>query len=195
MAVGCPACALSRLLCGTTTVQTRFFLLVFIECLAVADSLCVPSDLIISFKSLYEKLRKVGLSAPPLHQPGNTFLLNSGDEANLKDFMESDYRNTLPASNVTCVAENSGVSYAAAATPRVASEDSSLDRPATYRNEYYLTNFERANFNPENVTPEQPCTAYFNSDIFADSNAAHSRLKGFQLKQFTACKENLLAIC
>ena len=59
------------------------------ECLAVADSLCVPSDLIISFKSLYEKLRKVGLSAPPLHQPGNTFLLNSGDEANLKDFMES----------------------------------------------------------------------------------------------------------
>ena len=148
------------------------------ECLAVADSLCFPSDLIISFKSLYEKLRKVSLSAPPLHhQSGNTFLLNSGDEANLKDFMESDYRNTLPASNVTCVAENSGVSYAAAATLRVASEDSSLDRPATYRNEYYLTNFERAHFHPENVTPERPCTAYFNSDIFADSNAVFGALK------------------
>ena len=37
------------------------------ECLAVADSLCVPSDFIFSSKSLYEELRKVSSSAPPFH--------------------------------------------------------------------------------------------------------------------------------
>ena len=95
-----------------------------------------------------------------------------------------DIHKAIRKLRIMCVAENSGVSYAAAATPHVASEDSSLDRPATYRNEYYLTNFERANFHPENVTPERPCTAYFNSDIFADSNAVFGALKtqGFPTK-------------
>ena len=37
------------------------------DCLAVAVSLCVPSVFIFSFKSLYEELRKVCSSAPPLH--------------------------------------------------------------------------------------------------------------------------------
>ena len=37
------------------------------DCLAVAVSLCVPSVFIFSSKSLYEELRKVCSSVPPLH--------------------------------------------------------------------------------------------------------------------------------
>ena len=48
--------------------QNSFFSSSFYsECLAVADSLRVPSDFIFSSKSLYEELRKVCSSAPPFH--------------------------------------------------------------------------------------------------------------------------------
>lgn len=67
-AAGCPACALSGLFCGTTAVKARFFPSRFYsECLAVADSLCVPRIFFFFSKSLYEELRKVRSSAPPLH--------------------------------------------------------------------------------------------------------------------------------
>ena len=66
------------------------------------------------------------------------------------------------------------ISYAAAAadnTPRVS------ENPRGYRGEQYLTRFEKENFHPDNVTPERPCTAYFQASIFADSAAVFDALK------------------
>lgn len=118
---------------------------------------------------------------------GDTFLLTSGDEADLENFVQSN--RTSPATmevldaptteNPATTAENAA-SYAAIATPRV--EENMPPRSATYRNDLYLSSFERANFHPENVTPDRPCTAYFNSEVFADSNAVFQALRtqGFQ---------------
>ena len=67
-AVGCPACALSGLFCGTTAIKTGFFLLVVILSVSLLPILFV--FLVIFFfssKSLYEEVRKVRSSAPPLH--------------------------------------------------------------------------------------------------------------------------------
>lgn len=67
-AVGCPACALSGLFCGTNAIKTRFFLLVVILNVSLLPILFV--FLVIFFfssKSLYEEVRKVRSSAPPLH--------------------------------------------------------------------------------------------------------------------------------
>ena len=82
-AVGCPACPLSGLFCGTTAVKTRFLLLVFILSVSL---LPIPFVFLVIFflssKSLYEELRKVRSSAPPLHHhwkslaPGS-FLIKS----------------------------------------------------------------------------------------------------------------------
>ena len=67
-AVGCPACPLSGLFCGTTAVKTCFLLLVFILSVSL---LPIPFVFLVIFffssKSLYEELRKVRSSAPPLH--------------------------------------------------------------------------------------------------------------------------------
>ena len=38
------------------------------------------------------------------------------------------------------------------------------------------TDFERNNFNRDNVTPGRPCTAYFSSAYFVDSNAVFDKL-------------------
>ena len=112
---------------------------------------------------------------------GDTFLLTSGDEADLENFVQSN--RTSPATmdvldaptteNPATTAENAA-SYAAIATPRV--EENMPPRSATYRNDLYLSSFERTNFHPENVTPDRPCTAYFNSEVFADSNAVFQAL-------------------
>ena len=67
-------------------------------------------------------------------------------------------------------------SYAAIATPRATVEESMPPGSATYRDELYLSSFERTNFHPENVTPDRPCTAYFNLGVFADSNAVFQAL-------------------
>ena len=67
-------------------------------------------------------------------------------------------------------------SYAAIATPR-ATVENMPPRSATYRDELYLSSFEHTNFHAENVTPDRPCTAYFNSGVFADSNAVFQALQ------------------
>ena len=129
------------------------------------------------------------------NQSGDTFLLNSGDEADLEDFVESN-RRTFPAFDVlNAEAENNAsttpnnvsttdnnASYATIAAPRVSVQENTPPSSANYRGEIYLTSFERANFHRENVTPERPCTAYFNSGVFADSNAVFEALRtqGFQ---------------
>ena len=69
--------------------------------------------------------------------------------------------------------ENSNITYAAAAAStevlRVNKDDTLVSR--NYHYELFLTSFERENFYPDNVMPEWPCTAYFESDVFADSTA------------------------
>ena len=113
---------------------------------------------------------------------GDTFLLDSGDEANLENFVQSNRRTSpatldvLDASTTENPTENS-VSYAAVTAPRVPAEENRPPRSATYRDELYLSSFERTNFHPENVTPDRPCTAYFNSGVFADSNAVFQALR------------------
>lgn len=65
-------------------------------------------------------------------------------------------------------------SYAAAAadnTPRV------NENARGHRGEQFLTRFEKENFHPDNVTPERPCTAYFQASVFADSAAVFDALK------------------
>ena len=121
---------------------------------------------------------------------GDTFLLDSGDEADLENFVESNRRTPSATvvdldapitENNASTAENNA-SYAAIAAPRATVQENTPSRSATYRDELYLTSFERANFHRENVTPERPCTAYFNSGVFADSNAVFEALRtqGFQ---------------
>ena len=120
---------------------------------------------------------------------GDTFLLSSGDEVSLTSFLESNRSNTLnmpPGDSV----DNRSPSYAAVAAQgaavaaqgadvaaqATATDESAAGRPAYYRNEQYLSNFERQNFHRDNVTPERPCTAYFNSDTFASSNEVFETL-------------------
>ena len=118
---------------------------------------------------------------------GDTFLLSSGDDADLTSFVENNRKNTLATSpgNPTT---SRPVSYAAVAAQRTTndrhSDGNPANRPVRYRNEHYLTNFERANFHRDNVTPERPCTAYFNSDIFENSNAVFEALtvQGFDTR-------------
>ena len=110
---------------------------------------------------------------------GNTLLLSPGDDENLTSFVESNRNNTLaalPGDSTT----SRPASYAAAAAHGTTNDrhsGNSTNRPSGYRSEQYLTNFERANFNKDNVTPDRPCTAYFNSDIFENSNAVFEALK------------------
>ena len=68
-------------------------------------------------------------------------------------------------------------SYAAIATPQATVEENMPPRSATYRDELYLSSFEHTNFHAENVTPDRPCTTYFNSGVFADSNAVFQALR------------------
>lgn len=73
-------------------------------------------------------------------------------------------------SNAT-ICESSNATYAAAAaSPRVR-------KLGSYHNEYYLLSFEQANLHPDKVTPDRPCTAYFQASVFADSGAAFDALK------------------
>ena len=68
-------------------------------------------------------------------------------------------------------------SYAAIATPQATVEKNMPPRSATYHDELYLSSFEHTNFHAENVTPDRPCTTYFNSGVFADSNAVFQALR------------------
>ena len=87
--------------------------------------------------------------------------------------LESNLESNLSA------CENSNTTYAAVAAsaeaPRVNEDDTLVS--SNYRNELLLSSFERENFHPDNVTPERPCTAYFQSDVFEDSSAVFDSLK------------------
>ena len=108
---------------------------------------------------------------------GDTFSLSSGDEADLENFVQCNRRTSLSTVYVLDASTNENpASYAAIATPR-ATVENMPPRSATYRNELYLSSFECTNFHPENVTPDRPCTAYFNSGVFADSNAVFQALR------------------
>jgi len=106
------------------------------------------------------------------NQSGDTFLLSDVDT----DLPSVEQPAALPVPNVS--GNSSGpvcnVSYAA-----VAAESSPTTTPRaheSYRNENFLSNFERANFHRD-VTPERPCSAYFQSSVFNDSTAVFSALK------------------
>ena len=105
------------------------------------------------------------------NQSGDTFLLTDVDDdvpsleeqqASIpaSENLESNLQN-LESNLSAC--ENSNTTYAAAAasaeTPRVNEDETLVSR--NYRNELFLSSFERENFHPDNVTPERPCTAYF----------------------------------
>lgn len=51
------------------------------------------------------------------------------------------------------------------------------ENPRGYHGGQYLTRFEKENFHQDNVTPERPCTAYFQASVFADSAAVFDALK------------------
>ena len=113
---------------------------------------------------------------------GDTFLLTSGDEADLENFVQSNQRTSSGTANVS--ATENAASYAAIATPRATVEENMPPRSTTYRDELYLSTFECTNFHPENVTPDRPCTAYFNSGVFEDSSAVFQALRtqGFPIE-------------
>ena len=119
-----------------------------------------------------------------LNQSGDTALLSSGEsEVSLTAYVAREGNsssNAMPDES----SNNRPRSYAAVASVRTATRNAtSTSRPTRYRNDQYLTNFERANFHPDNVTPERPCTAYFNADAFQDSDAVFSAL---QAQKFNA---------
>ena len=109
---------------------------------------------------------------------GDTFLVDSGEEADLENFVQSNRRTSPATLDVFDAATTENpVSYAAVTRPRVTVEENVPLGSATYRGELYLSSFERTNFHPENVTPDRPCTAYFNSGVFADSSAVFQALR------------------
>ena len=110
---------------------------------------------------------------------GDTLLLTPGDDSDLTTFVESHRSNTLNTISGEPTTSRPAT-YAAAAAQGNSNGHSnghSSNRPDGYRNEQYLSNFERTHFNPDNVTPDRPCTAYFNSDIFESSDAVFNALK------------------
>ena len=121
------------------------------------------------------------------NQSGDTFLLTDVDDdvpsleeqqasIPVSENLESNLQN-LESNLSAC--QSSNTTYAAAAAsaeaPRVNEDDTLVSR--NYRNELFLSSFERENFHPDNVTPERPCTAYFQSDVFEDSSAVFSALR------------------
>ena len=110
------------------------------------------------------------------NQSGDTFLLSDVDT----DFPSVEEPAVLPSALPVSESSNgpvSNVSYAAvtaASTPAAAPR---VQESRPYRNEIFLSSFERANFHPDNVTPERPCTAYFQASVFADSTAVFDALK------------------
>jgi len=112
------------------------------------------------------------------NQSGYTFLLSDVDT----DFSSLEQA-ALPGSlRVSNVSENSNgpvsnVSYAAVATASSPTTTPRVHESRPYRNENFLSNFERANVHRDNVTPERPCTAYFQSSVFTDSTAVFDALK------------------
>ena len=112
------------------------------------------------------------------NQSGDTALLSSGEsEVSLTAYVAREGNsssNAMPEES----SNNRPRSYAAVATVRTTARNAtSTNRPTRYRNDQYLTNFERVNFHPDNVTPDRPCTAYFSADTFQDSDAVFSALQ------------------
>ena len=113
------------------------------------------------------------------NQSGDTFLLSDVDT----DFPSVEQQAALPGSlPVWIVSENSNgpvsnVSYATAAAEAAPVTAPRVHESTPYRNEYFLSGFERSNFHPDNVTQKCPCTAYFQASVFAESAAVFDALK------------------
>ena len=110
------------------------------------------------------------------NQSGDTFLLSDVDT----DFPSVEEPAVLPSA--LPVSENSNgpasnVSYAAVTAVSTPAAAPRVQESRPYRSEIFLSSFERANFHPDNVTPERPCTAYFQASVFADSTAVFDALK------------------
>lgn len=118
------------------------------------------------------------------NQSGDTFLLTDVDDGFLSSeeqhglsASKSASKNLEPnlASNVSAC-EHSNTTYATVAAPTSAPRVNE-EVLRNYRNELFLSSFERENFHPDNVTPDRPCTAFFQSDVFEDSSAVFSALR------------------
>ena len=117
---------------------------------------------------------------------GDTFLLSSGeDEVSLTAHLQRERTSSSNALPEQLPASRPSYAAAAATAPNTNNNNNvnPVDRPR-YRNEQYLTDFERVNFHRDNVTPERPCTAYFSADTFESSDAVFLALQtqGFNVK-------------
>lgn len=89
--------------------------------------------------------------------------------------------------NVTEMIEENINTYAdilrrESATPVEVTPSSETDNEEAYLGHgRLLTNFERAHFARDNVTPGRPCTAYFNSEYFVDSKAVFDKLSALEI--------------
>ena len=101
----------------------------------------------------------------------HTFFLSAGD------FNCIDSHPSVSYTAVTA-SQTPSVSYAAVAAPKTPCvSENELFAPRAYHNEYFLSSFEREHFHPDNVTPDRPCTAYFQPTTFNDSSAVFGTLK------------------
>ena len=110
------------------------------------------------------------------NQSGDTFLLSDVDT----DFPSVEEPAVLPSALPVSESLNgpvSNVSYAAVTAASTLAAAPRVQESRPYRNEIFLSSFERANFHPDNVTPERPCTAYFQASVFADATAVFDALK------------------
>ena len=142
------------------------------------------------FKSSRSRDSTRGLMAGAAQRDLDTISNMSGDTFLLGDVSDSEVppsesQNVLLSESLErpselqtaeqqAVSAPGNTSYAAAVadnTPRV------NENSRGYRSEHYLTRFEKDNFHPDNVTPDRPCTAYFQASVFADSAAVFDALK------------------
>ena len=73
-------------------------------------------------------------------------------------------------------------SYAARASRNTGFSDPNATNHGYNKREYlgkdrFVTDFEKENFLPDNLTPDRPCTAYFSSHTFVDSTAVFKALE------------------
>ncbi len=89
------------------------------------------------------------------NQSGDTFLLTDDEAEVVQSYAESLRRETSTPNEIT---------------PGSQTEESYLGRGRR------VTDFERAHFTEENITPGRPCTAYFSAEYFVDSQAVFDKL-------------------
>ena len=113
---------------------------------------------------------------------GDTFLLGDVSDSEVPP---SESQNVLLSQSLELPSESQTAEQQAVSAPGNSSYAAAVadnaprvnENPRGYRGEQYLTRFEKENFHPDNVTPERPCTAYFQASVFADSAAVFDALK------------------